>query len=88
MNSADYPLKAHICFSGYKQIKISQEEGLSHHYRICEYGGYECLKKPSVNDTTALKWGPQLIESVEKTCQEIFGNGNSCPEAPPLGSPW
>jgi len=73
---------------GYKQIKISQEEGLSHHYRICEYGGYDCLKKSSVNDSTALKWGSQLIGRVDKTCQEIFGEGKSCPEAPPLGSPW
>ena len=74
--------------SGYKQIKISQEEGLSHHYRICEYGGYDCLKKSSVNDSTALKWGSKLIGRVDKTCQEIFGEGKSCPEAPPLGSPW
>ena len=81
---------AYIFFliSGYKQIKISQEEGLSHHYRICEYGGYDCLKKSSVNDSTALKWGSQLIGRVDKTCQEIFGEGKSCPEAPPLGSPW
>ena len=81
-------VKFNIYIAGYKQVRIKEDEGLSHHYRICEYGGYDCLKKPSVNDSTALKWGSQLIRRVDKTCQEIFGDKKSCPEAPPLGSPW
>lgn len=72
---------------GAKQRHMAHSEGLSHHYRICEFGGFECLKKPAVIDTTAQKWGPNLILNVAENCQQIFGP-ESCPPAPPLGSPW
>ena len=63
------------------------KEGLSHHFRICEFGGFDCLKKASIVDATAQKWGPDLIKNVGIACNQIF-DGKSCPEAPPLGSPW
>jgi hypothetical protein len=66
---------------------MTMEEGLSHHYRICEYGGFECLKKDSQVDTVAHKWGSKLVKSVATACELIF-DGDTCPEAPPLGSPW
>ena len=74
-------------FLGYKQRYIKAEEGLSHHYRICEFGGFDCLKKTSISDPTAAKWGPNLIPNIDEKCNQIFGNA-SCPPAPPLGSPW
>ena len=66
---------------------MPEELGASHHYRICEFGGYDCLKKSSKIDTTAQKWGKPLIYQIEKACQEIYP-GRSCPPAPPLGQPW
>lgn len=81
------PQLYNIAFSGFKQHKINQEDGLSHHYRICEFGGYDCLKNPSVNDTIALHWIDQLVAQVYQTCSIVFGT-KSCPDSPPLGSPW
>ena len=89
-NTANLQITVHdpnSLFTGYKQKYIKAEEGLSHHYRICEFGGFDCLKKTSISDPTAAKWGPSLIPNIDEKCNQIFGNA-SCPPAPPLGSPW
>ena len=62
------------------------ETAMSHHYRICEFGGWECLKKPSTIDKTGHKWAKDLFPAVKAACDAIFGG--PCPKAPPLGSPW
>ena len=72
---------------GFKAHNVGKDLGLSHHYRICEFGGFECMKNPSVVDTTAQNWGKLLIPNVQEVCGNIFG-GVGCPEAPALGSPW
>ena len=68
-------------------MKMPEELAASHHYRICEFGGYDCLNKSSKIDTTAQRWGAQLIPQIKLACQKIY-KGQSCPKAPPLGSPW
>ena len=73
--------------TGTKQKHMATHEGLSHHYRICEFGGFDCLKKAAIEDNTAQKWGKTLIPNVAEKCERIFGK-ESCPPAPPLGSPW
>ena len=45
------------------------------------------MKIKSEIDKTALKWGSQLIERVDKICQTIFGDGKSCPKPAKIGSP-
>ena len=35
----------------------------------------------------AQRWGAQLIPQIKLACQKIY-KGQSCPKAPPLGSPW
>ena len=72
---------------GYKGYNVPKDLGLSHHYRICEFGGFECMKNPSIDDNSAQKWGKFLIPNVQKRCSDIFGKFG-CPEAPELGSPW
>ena len=74
-------------FTGYKGFNIGKDLGLSHHYRICEFGGFECMKNPSIVDTRAQDWGKVLIPNVQRACDKIFGD-SGCPEAPELGSPW
>lgn len=51
-------------------------------YRVCEFGGNDCVKTPSVEDKTVHKYGARLIERVgtvynnlKKSCQ--------LPELPP-----
>ena len=76
----------YTCFLGYKAMKMPEDLALSHHYRICEFGGFDCLKKKSKTDNTAQRWGHQLVPRIKRVCEEIYGK--SCPPAPPLGSPW
>lgn len=33
-------------------------------YRVCEFGGDDCIKTPSVDDKTAHKYGSRLMERV------------------------
>ncbi|TRY68761.1 hypothetical protein TCAL_13478 [Tigriopus californicus] len=73
--------------SGFSQVNIPDSVALSHHYRICEFGGFDCMKAPSVIDQTAHKWAPDLFPALKNTCQLIFGS-QGCPIAPPLGSPY
>ena len=50
-------LKVNINFSlGFTQYHVNEMEGLSHHYRICEFGGFKCTQTQSVIDKTAHKW--------------------------------
>lgn len=73
--------------SGSKSFKIEPSYGSSHHYRICEFGGFDCLKEPSQVDNTTHRWQHKLIQNIQQTCTKVFGEGG-CPPAPPLGNPW
>ncbi|XP_076042153.1 uncharacterized protein LOC143026046 [Oratosquilla oratoria] len=74
---------------GPKRVKnVPQPLGLSHHYRICEFGGYDCMKLPSEVDRITHQWLEPLVRSVSITCQNAYPETSRCPPAPPLGSPW
>ena len=80
--------KLSICFrTGKRQLRVNETLGLSHHYRICEFGGFSCIKKESVDDRRAQHWASRLVPAVSEDCRKIFGE-KGCPEAPPLGSPY
>lgn len=68
--------------------KVPPEDGLSHHYRICEYGGFDCLKQPNMVDRQTHTWLGEVYRRVMVQCGEIFNEDGFCPPAPPLGSPW
>ncbi|XP_063847995.1 uncharacterized protein LOC135093051 [Scylla paramamosain] len=68
--------------------KVPPEDGLSHHYRICEYGGFDCLKQPNMVDRQTHTWLGEVYRSVLTQCAQIFQKEGFCPRAPPLGSPW
>ncbi|XP_045615064.1 beta-1,4-galactosyltransferase galt-1 isoform X2 [Procambarus clarkii] len=67
---------------------IPADVGLSHHYRICEFGGFDCLKQSNLVDRTAHNWLEPLYTHVASACTHIFPSLGMCPAAPPLGSPW
>ena len=73
---------------GKRQVKVDETMGLSHHYRICEFGGFACMKKPSVVDERTHHWAGKLVVAVDTTCRRIFKEEGGCPEAPELGSPY
>ncbi|XP_069943825.1 uncharacterized protein [Cherax quadricarinatus] len=71
-----------------KSRNVPPDVGMSHHYRICEFGGFDCLKKENLVDRRAHNWLVPLVKSVANACTKIFPLLGKCPEAPPLGSPW
>ncbi|CAL1277963.1 unnamed protein product [Larinioides sclopetarius] len=75
--------------SGSRAISVPDTMALLHHYRICEFGGFSCLKKGSLVDRTATKFGPNLLKRVMRQCRLIYPDlEGHCPLSPPLGSPW
>ncbi|KAH8027327.1 hypothetical protein HPB51_004639 [Rhipicephalus microplus] len=58
------------------------------HYRICEFGGFDCIKQPSIVDRSALRFNTSLLERVNSVCAQAFPDVGRCPKAPGLGSPW
>ncbi|RWS12070.1 uncharacterized protein B4U79_02859 [Dinothrombium tinctorium] len=50
----------------YTVVNVSPRVAFLHHYRICEYGGDDCVKTASVVDKRTHFWKSALIESVEK----------------------
>lgn len=75
--------------SGSRSIQVPESMALLHHYRICEFGGFSCLKKPSLVDRTANKFGRELLNRVLQQCSKVYPTlEGKCPVSPPLGSPW
>lgn len=68
--------------------RVAPEDALLHHYRICEFGGFDCVKQPSTVDRSALRFNASLLERVNSVCAQAFPDGGRCPKAPGLGSPW
>ena len=69
-------------------MNVDPKHAVSHHYRICEFGGFDCLKGASKIDRVAHKWAENLFPNVKRVCDKSFGEEMGCPKAPPLGSPW
>ncbi|KAK3874532.1 hypothetical protein Pcinc_020550 [Petrolisthes cinctipes] len=69
------------------EINVDEEFGLSHHYRVCELGGFNCINQPSQIDRTAHRWMKDLAINTANTCTLVFNeNGGRCPvlKNPPL----
>lgn len=76
-------------FIGSRTIPVPDTVALLHHYRICEFGGFACLKKPNLVDRTANKFGQELLRRGQEQCRKIYPDlEGRCPISPPLGSPW
>ncbi|XP_039952957.1 uncharacterized protein LOC120769816 isoform X1 [Bactrocera tryoni] len=46
-------------------LNVPPTDGILQHYRVCEFGGNDCIKTPSVVDRTATKYVNRLVERVE-----------------------
>jgi hypothetical protein len=49
---------------------------------VCEFGGNDCIKSPSVEDRTAHKYGKRLIERVNAVYRHLK-NVCDLPDLPP-----
>ena len=45
-------------------VNVPTKEGFLHHYRVCEFGGDDCVQAPNQVDRTLLKYRHQLERNV------------------------
>ncbi|XP_055848872.1 uncharacterized protein LOC129913918 [Episyrphus balteatus] len=50
---------------GKGSLNVPPDAGILHHYRVCEFGGNDCIKSPSIVDRTATRYVNRLVERVE-----------------------
>lgn len=56
---------------GHGTLNVPSDAAILHHYRVCEFGGDDCIKTQSVVDRTAYKYKDRLIDSVSKTWTDL-----------------
>ncbi|KAG7189458.1 hypothetical protein KM043_017154 [Ampulex compressa] len=68
---------------GHGTLNVPSDSAILHHYRVCEFGGNDCIKTQSVVDRTAYKYKDRLAESVDRTWTDL-SNECSLPELEPV----
>lgn len=51
---------------GHGTLNVPSQSAILHHYRICEFGGNDCIKTPSTIDLTAYRYKDDLIRMVKQ----------------------
>jgi hypothetical protein len=54
-----------------KELVLGMDEGFLHHYRICEFGGDDCVTQQSEVDRTTWRWKSALTTAVDKVQQRL-----------------
>lgn len=57
--------------AGHGTLNVPSDAAILHHYRVCEFGGDDCVKTPSVVDKTAYKYKNQLTNDVNESWLEL-----------------
>ncbi|KAK0167720.1 hypothetical protein PV327_001592 [Microctonus hyperodae] len=57
--------------AGHGTLNVPSDAAILHHYRVCEFGGDDCVKTPSVVDKTAYKYKKQLTNDVDESWLEL-----------------
>lgn len=68
---------------GHGTLNVPSDAAILHHYRVCEFGGDDCIKTQSVVDRTAYKYKNRLSDSVGKTWFDLNGEC-SLPKLEPI----
>ncbi|KAL3209086.1 hypothetical protein MRX96_038378 [Rhipicephalus microplus] len=58
-----------------------------HHYRVCEFGGNDCVNATSVRDTKVYHWKTRLLEAVSRRMKMLRRRDLACPAQPPRVRP-
>ncbi|XP_057332893.1 uncharacterized protein LOC130672365 [Microplitis mediator] len=57
--------------AGHGTLNVPADAAILHHYRVCEFGGNDCVKTPSIIDRTAYKYRDKLADAVDKIWTEL-----------------
>jgi hypothetical protein len=56
---------------GKGMLNVPADAAILHHYRVCEFGGDDCVKAASVVDRSAWRFGAQLQKRVEQRWNQL-----------------
>lgn len=56
---------------GHGTMNVPPDAAILHHYRICEFGGDDCIKTASTVDSTAFKYKNKLVDDVKNKYSEF-----------------
>lgn len=56
---------------GHGTLNMPLDAAILHHYRVCEFGGDDCIKTPSVVDRTAYKYKDRLAENADRAWTDL-----------------
>lgn len=56
---------------GHGTINVPADSAILHHYRICEFGGNDCVKTANIRDRTAFKYRDRLVSNVNTNWNEL-----------------
>lgn len=65
-------------------MNVPSSIGILHHYRVCEFGGEDCIKAASVQDRTAHKYSTELVSRV-RALYTSFKSKCNLPKLPAPG---
>lgn len=51
---------------GHGTVNVPQDAAILHHYRVCEFGGDDCVKTPSIIDRTAYRCAFSLSDLLQE----------------------
>ncbi|KAF7267066.1 uncharacterized protein LOC143202028 [Rhynchophorus ferrugineus] len=69
---------------GHGTLNVPADAAILHHYRICEFGGNDCIKTSSTVDKTAYKYLQSLTRAVREQYDKLKYSCNlSQPKEPP-----
>lgn len=60
---------------GHGTLNVPADAAILHHYRVCEFGGDDCIKTASTVDTTAYRYRKRLVFKVN---QKYYSLKNNC----------
>ncbi|SPP85765.1 Hypothetical predicted protein [Drosophila guanche] len=56
---------------GKVSLNVPPKEAILQHYRVCEFGGNDCIKAPSVVDRTTSKYVNRLVQRVDTVYRHL-----------------
>ncbi|KAK3884578.1 hypothetical protein Pcinc_011134, partial [Petrolisthes cinctipes] len=62
--------------SGRGTLNVPNEVAFLHHYRVCEFGGDDCVRNPRTTDTSMYRYKDTLIQSFSSSVTSLAA---ACP---------
>ncbi|KAM7287993.1 beta-1,4-galactosyltransferase galt-1 [Ixodes scapularis] len=65
--------------AGKATVNVASSVAFLHHYRVCEFGGNDCVNATSVRDARLHFWKPRLLEAVGRRMRMLRRRDLACP---------